>query len=76
MNDMLDNFINEDTLKIISSKTSDEITNYPKWVKIIHKLINNIIDPMDLHFKYTVNGIGFEDAKKDFFKNLSTGSES
>jgi tetratricopeptide (TPR) repeat protein len=35
-------------------------------LKILQNIYNDQISLMDLHFKYTVNGIGFEDAKNDF----------
>ena len=36
-------------------------------LKLLVNTVNAQMDIMDLHFTYTVNGLGFEDAKKDFF---------
>ena len=36
-------------------------------LKLLVNTVNAQTDIMDLHFTYTVNGLGFEDAKKDFF---------
>ena len=33
---------------------------------VLQNIYNDKISLMDLHFKYTVNGIGFQDAKTDF----------
>lgn len=72
--DIINEIINEDTIKLISSKSSDDIINYPNWIKVIHKLIHSALTPMELHFKYTMNGKGFEEAKTDFLNHVSNSS--
>jgi len=50
--------------------TNFEFTNEDKLCVLLELLVNtlkNNISLMDLHFTYTENGKGFEDAKKDYF---------
>lgn len=34
------------------------------------KLLKSNMDLLDLHFRYSMNGLGYEDAKKDFMNNI------
>jgi len=39
-------------------------------VKMIYRLLKQQVDIMDLHFRYSINGLGFEEAKNDFFSHI------
>lgn len=39
-------------------------------IRMLSNVLRNQIDIMDLHFKYTVNGIGYEKAKEEFLQSL------
>lgn len=46
------------------TKVSESINPY---LILIQSLLKEKVDILDLHFKYSVNGLGFEEAKNDFF---------
>lgn len=60
-----------DELKMISNKTPEELKNSPQIIKFTNKLLNTNIDIIKLHFEYSMEGKGFQEAKADFFNNLS-----
>ena len=54
----------------LSSVMDFEFTSEDKLctcLKLLISTLNNSISIMDLHFTYTVNGKGFDNAKKDYF---------
>ena len=46
-------------------------TILPVSLKICKHLLNKQIDLLEVHFKYTENGLGFNEAKKDFYNQVS-----
>src|SRR5207253_281200 len=54
---------------IIKIKINDE--ELCKSLKSYLKLINYNLDLMKLHFDYTLNGLGYEDAKKEFILQIT-----
>jgi len=44
----------------------------PVIFKLFMQLFNNQIDLLEAHFKYSENGLGYEEAKQDFLKQLSS----
>lgn len=67
-------FTKED-LDILSNRTFDELKDAPEFIKMIHRMIKTPIDIMKLHFDYTVHGKGYDEAKNDFFKNITGESQ-
>jgi len=63
-------FTNED-LKIIASKSKDDILLAPHIIKVLHNSLNTQIDSMKLHFDYSVNGIGYDKAKEHFISSVN-----
>jgi len=45
--------------------------NLPVIFKICKQLLNKQVDLLETHFKYTENGLGFNEAKKDFYQQIS-----
>lgn len=68
---LMDAYTDEDMLKVIYSIKPENINKHPKFIQTIHKLLHSNIDPMKLHFEYSMQGKGFEDAKADYYKYLS-----
>ena len=48
----------------------DDDDSIPWILKMYINSIKNNIDLMELHFKYTINGLGYNDAKKDYLCKL------
>ena len=46
-------------------------TLLPVSLKLYKQLLNKQVDLLEAHFKYTENGLGFSEAKKDFYQQLS-----
>lgn len=61
--------IDDDIIQIIKDIPED-VEFIPNSIKLIKQLLNEKINIMKLHFKYSVNGKGFEHAKKDFIKRI------
>ena len=61
---------NEYLLKQIQLLPSDIIKQLPSYVQCIHKLLNEKVNLLKLHFDYIEKGIGFEEAKKDFIRRM------
>ena len=40
-------------------------------LSILKKSLHDSLDTCDLHFKYNVNGLGYDNAKGDFIKRIS-----
>ena len=67
--------ITSDVLEIIQKMDFSLATiQIPPWIIPFKKLLNEKIDLLDMHLRYSANGIGFEDAKKDFLARLSINS--
>lgn len=63
-----DKMVNEEILDIIASIKIDNIKNGSFC--LINQLINKQMTIFDLHFNYSVNGLGYDEAKRDFLKRL------
>jgi len=50
-------------------------TILPVSLKLYKQILNKQVDLLEAHFKYTVNGLGFNEAKKDFYQQLSFYSQ-
>jgi hypothetical protein len=46
-------------------------TDLPVLFKLFKKALNNQINLLEVHSKYTENELGYEEAKQDFLKQLS-----
>lgn len=69
----LDNIVDEYILDVISKIPPDEVKNKCKLIQVLYRLINNIFDNMKLHFEYSVEGKGYDNAKKDFLDYIKNG---
>jgi len=78
ISDILVNYCNQ---KIINRKINSILLQYlnciddhdlPVIFKLFMQLFNNQIDLLEAHFKYSENGLGYEEAKQDFLKQLSS----
>jgi len=63
--------IPEKVLKIVINLDLQSFENVPLCLKVIHKSLKYSIDILDLHFKYSLQGKGFEDAKNDYLKSVT-----
>jgi hypothetical protein len=50
-------------------------TILPVSLKLYKQILNKQVDLLEAHFKYTENGLGFNEAKKDFYQQLSFYSQ-
>ena len=57
--------------EFITLKNDHLEENLPTCFKLIKKLYNEKIDFIKLHFDYSLNGKGYNDAKNDFIKLLN-----
>lgn len=57
-------------ITFISVKNEEYQKKIPPIFKTLKYLCDNKLDLMELHFKYSLEGKGFEDAKQDFYDNL------
>jgi TPR repeat protein len=55
-------------LEFISTFEFEPEDNIPTCLKLLSQVTKNQISIMDLHFKYSVNGLGFHEAKQDFIE--------
>jgi len=60
--------INRILLEYLNSVDESEL---PVIFKICKQLLNKQVDLLDVHFKYAVNGLGFNEAKKDYYQKIS-----
>jgi hypothetical protein len=58
--------ITEDVINQITKINEEDITKLPSIIQYCWKLYYVKVKPIELHFNYTINGKGYEDAKKDF----------
>jgi len=64
------NTIDDAVLNLISEIDVDNVVGLCNNILIIKKLLTHQLDLMELHFKYSINGKGYDDAKKDFNKMI------
>ena len=57
-------------LNFINIENEELQNKLPENFKFIKNLYNEKIDLIELHFKYSLDGKGFEEAKKDFINLL------
>jgi len=78
ISDILVNYCNQ---KIVDKEINLILLQYlnciddhdlPVVFKILKQIFNNQIDLLEAHFKYSENGLGYEEAKQDFLKQLSS----
>lgn len=58
-------------IELIHKIKIEDDTNVPFLLKSFINLITYNLDVMKLHFDYTLNGLGYEDAKKDFISKIT-----
>jgi hypothetical protein len=58
--------ITEDVINQIAKINEVDIAKLPTIIQYCWKLYYIKVKPIELHFNYTINGKGYEDAKKDF----------
>ena len=59
-------------LNILSSFEFKDDDKLCTTLKLLLNTFKQKIELLDLHFKYSVNGLGYEDAKKDFINRCVT----
>jgi len=64
------NLTNGKILELIQ-KIDVPVSDQPPYYNIIKNLLNEKIDLMELHFQYSQNGKGFEEAKQDFYEKMN-----
>jgi len=78
ISDILVNYCNQ---KIVDREINSILLQYlnciddhdlPVIFKLFKQLFNNQIDLLEAHFKYSENSLGYEEAKQDFLKQLSS----
>jgi TPR repeat protein len=78
ISDILVNYCNQ---KIVDKEINSILLQYlnciddhdlPVIFKLFIQLFNNQIDLLEAHFKYSENSLGYEEAKQDFLKQLSS----
>jgi TPR repeat protein len=78
ISDILVNYCNQ---KIVDREINSILLQYlnciddhdlPVIFKLFKQLFDNQIDLLEAHFKYSENGLGYEEAKQDFLKQLSS----
>lgn len=62
---------NDNILKAISSIPKTDIHHFPNIIQTMRNLMRKQIDTMELHFTYSVNGIGYKQAEDDYYQNIS-----
>ena len=67
------NILNEEiNLILLEYLNKLDETKLSVSLKLYKQLLNKQLDLLDLHFKYTENGLGFNEAKKDYYQQLSS----
>jgi hypothetical protein len=66
------NISNEINLILLQYFNCIDVTDLPVSFKLFKQLLNNQIDLLEAHYKYSENGSGYEEAKHDFLKLLSS----
>lgn len=59
-----------DIIRLISQIRSKENEKMPFLLETYINLIKYNLDMIKLHFKYSLDGVGYDDAKKDFISKL------
>jgi predicted DNA-binding WGR domain protein len=59
-------------IDIIININLDDVSNVPMHMILLKKSLMESVDLYDLHFKYTPDGIGYEQAKQDFKNRVGT----
>jgi hypothetical protein len=62
--------LEEQIITIISNIDVSQLKECSISIRLIHRLLKHNTDIIDLHFKYSLEGKGFEDAKADFIKQI------
>jgi len=63
---------NNETNKIVLKYLKDmDDSLLPNSLKILKRMLNKEISLLEMHINYSMNSQGFEEAKKDFYKQLS-----
>lgn len=73
LSEVLDNMIDENVINMISQLSQEEVKTKCNLIQIIYRLIHNQIDMMKLHFDYTLNGKGYDDAERDYYSYAARG---
>jgi len=72
INYSIQNTMNEEINRILLEYlNSIDESELPVIFKICKQLLNKQVDLLDVHFKYAVNGLGFNEAKRDFYQQIS-----
>lgn len=71
MNDKKIEEIPESCIDILYKINLSDIDNVPVCIRLLKKLITDQLSLMEMHFKYTVNGKGYYEAKSDFMEKLN-----
>jgi len=66
------NISNEINLILLQYFNCIDVTDLPVSFKLFKQLLNNQIDLLEAHYKYSENGLGYEEARQDFLKLLSS----
>ena len=62
-----------ETLSVFKFEPTDKI---PMSLELFIELLHNQVDAMKLHFTYTVNGEGFQEAHRDFIDNITNSQKN
>lgn len=62
--------VSQDTLEIFADTDIDEIPGLSSFVRGYHKLLNESVDLINLHFEYAPKGKGAKEAKQDFINRI------
>jgi hypothetical protein len=49
-----------------------DLDKCPMYIKVIQRSLKQKVDMIELHFKYSLEGKGFEEAKSHFIKQIIT----
>lgn len=69
--EFLNHTFTTEQIGIIIGKTNEEMIDAPPILKLLKKTLHTKVDIMDLHFKYSMKGEGFKEAKTDFINKLN-----
>lgn len=72
---ILDNIFTNETINILSTKTDEEISMFPKIYKVVYNLLKTSLEPIKLHFEYSIHGKGYQDAERDFINIVNDKSK-
>jgi tetratricopeptide (TPR) repeat protein len=63
--------MNTEILDIIINLPEDYLITCPLSIKLLHNSLNEKINIIDLHFKYSLDGKGFDEARSDFISKIT-----